>query len=888
MDMWTVLGIEKTTDPARIKSAYRERLSSVNPEDDPEGFMLLRGAYEEAVKWAKNGGDDSEDSEPAEELTPATALVDELYSDYRRRIDAACWQELFDDDLFVALDSSQNSRDELLAYLMKHFFLPKECWKVIVRETELEEQRKEYAEHFPEDYIDFVLYNAKNDDFIRFDLVNPELPELDSFIALYREIDISIRKFETEGVREKIERLKELDPDFLPADFLLLRFRLQRLIRRKEKGEDVKAEISALTKDFDELKKKLDFTDVTLLCGYAHKINEDFEGARELYNEVLEKSPGHMAALGELSDCAFLVGDYEKSRDGYIEILKKNQYDSNARAGLIRADQELIKIYKEKIEADPSNARNKFEFAWSCYQCFEFEEAVKMLDTFTPSYDDSYEYYNVKGRCYLCLKQYENARDCFEIWKSRIDDIPEDTEDEELQKKRSRLGYVIFLLGDAAMRLKDYDTARECFEHAKQIPHEEQIITYESTCELYYLMGRYEKCLDACDELLMRNEGNFVAYIYMAKASRKLSRGVDAIKACEKAISIFPFSGEPYTLLVSIYLDAGRPENAEDIVKLFHRYGGESANVMYHEALIKEAQGDNGAAIELLEKTVEEFGGEPSDMEDFSKVYAKLGHLYMGNTELKKAEESLFKAVEANKDDELSRKRLLLVADACFMAGKSNDAIELLKRGTLIFKDYKGRDFIHKLIRIAGCEGYMNLCSEAFAEGCDRDPADMHIYYEMGSALRDNGLLREARKVFEKGIALDTKRRENLYCELVEVILLKKSLIKPNVTSLVEKAEELEKNVDSPYTVVKLMRLYRVLGRYREAIETAGKGLNMKNCIGCAYHACHEIMYQMGLTLEVQGRISEALTCFNKALTAAGYNPLYEKAVKRVEGKMKK
>ncbi|MBR4514391.1 MAG: tetratricopeptide repeat protein [Lachnospiraceae bacterium] len=881
------MGIEQTTDLARIKSAYRERLNSVNPEDDPEGFMLLRGAYEDAVKWVKSGGEEAVKDAPEAELTGASALVDALYRDYERRIDAECWRELFDDDLFVALDSSQDSRDALLVYLMTHIFIPRACWQVIAEQTELEEQRKDYAEHLPEDYIDFILFNAKNDDMIPFELVNPGLDEIDAFISLYKEIDMNIRKFESAGVREKIEKLKMLDPDFRPADFLLLRFRLQRLIKKKEDGDDISVELSRLVKDFDELEESLDLVDVSLLCGYAHKVAEEYDRAEELYNKVLEKSPEHQAAQGELCDCAFLKGDYEKARDGYIEILKKNQYDSNARAGMIRADQELVNIYRKKIEQDPSDVRMKFEFAWSCYQCFEFEEAVKMLDTFTPSYEDSYEYYNVKGRCYLCLKRYEEARNCFLVWRSRIDEIPEDTEDEELQKKRSRLGYVIFLLGDAAMRLKEYDAAMEYFDRAKKIPHEEQVITYESYCELLYLMGKYERCLDACDELQTKDVESFVAYIYRAKSSIKLSRGVDAIRACEKAISIFPYSGEPYTLLIRIYLDAKRTDNAEDIVKLFYRYGGESANVMYHEALIKEAKGETDAAIELLNKVAAEFSEGPSDLEDFSKVYAMLGNLYIGKNDLDKAEEALFKAVEIKPGDELTRKRLLLLADACFMAGKSDNAIELLKRGIEAYKDYKGRDFIHKLIRIAGCEGYMNLCSEAFSEGIDRDPADVHIYSEMGGALRDNGLLREARKVFEKGISLDTKHRENLYCELVEVMLLKKSFIKPNVSALTEKALELEKCVDSPYIVVKLMRLYRALGRYKDALETAKKGMNMKFCIGCSYQGCHEIMYQMGLTFEAQGRYLDALTCFKKALSVALHNPLYDKAISRVEAKIK-
>ena len=52
MNIWKVLGVEATKDKDIIKKAYRTKLTAVNPEDDPQGFMQLRQAYEEAVKLA--------------------------------------------------------------------------------------------------------------------------------------------------------------------------------------------------------------------------------------------------------------------------------------------------------------------------------------------------------------------------------------------------------------------------------------------------------------------------------------------------------------------------------------------------------------------------------------------------------------------------------------------------------------------------------------------------------------------------------------------------------------------------------------------------------------------------------------------------------------------
>ena len=52
MSIWTILGIDETKDLDKLKNAYRAKLSENNPEDNPEGFKVLRASYEEAVKKA--------------------------------------------------------------------------------------------------------------------------------------------------------------------------------------------------------------------------------------------------------------------------------------------------------------------------------------------------------------------------------------------------------------------------------------------------------------------------------------------------------------------------------------------------------------------------------------------------------------------------------------------------------------------------------------------------------------------------------------------------------------------------------------------------------------------------------------------------------------------
>ena len=82
MDCFLILEIEKTKDEAAIKAAYYRKLKTVNPEDDQEGFMRLRKAYEEAVKYAKTP--EEEEKEQEEDTTPSGLWVKKATQIYER------------------------------------------------------------------------------------------------------------------------------------------------------------------------------------------------------------------------------------------------------------------------------------------------------------------------------------------------------------------------------------------------------------------------------------------------------------------------------------------------------------------------------------------------------------------------------------------------------------------------------------------------------------------------------------------------------------------------------------------------------------------------------------------------------------------------------------
>ena len=54
MNPWKILKIKPTVEESAIKKAYAIQLRKHHPEDDPEGYQILREAYDFALKYAKS------------------------------------------------------------------------------------------------------------------------------------------------------------------------------------------------------------------------------------------------------------------------------------------------------------------------------------------------------------------------------------------------------------------------------------------------------------------------------------------------------------------------------------------------------------------------------------------------------------------------------------------------------------------------------------------------------------------------------------------------------------------------------------------------------------------------------------------------------------------
>lgn len=106
--MWSLLGLDPTTDKTLIRRAYFTRLKAIDVDAEPRRFMALREAFEQALEWA--------DEPTAEEFGTEDELWDEALPEPERPVRQGASQAEADaglrpDEVLLFLDF-QNAEDE--------------------------------------------------------------------------------------------------------------------------------------------------------------------------------------------------------------------------------------------------------------------------------------------------------------------------------------------------------------------------------------------------------------------------------------------------------------------------------------------------------------------------------------------------------------------------------------------------------------------------------------------------------------------------------------------------------------------------------------------------------------------------------------------------------
>ncbi|MBE5925076.1 MAG: tetratricopeptide repeat protein [Lachnospiraceae bacterium] len=653
--IWKTLGIEKTDNEELIRNAYHEKLKSVNPEDDQEGFMKLRRAYEEALAYAANPdeGDKEEDSsdEKKSDVDKWIDEIEKIYNDVAFRRDESKWEAVFKSSLCDDLDTELEAGEKLLVFLMSHSNLPQKIWQLIDKRFDYSGCYEQLKERFPENFLNYVLWQAKHLSFIDYDLFDGDTTDnVDEFINKLYEL----KSLEEDRNFTAIDKaLSELEDYSLTHPYVevekayinLLHAGELDVLTIKEEDDDIS----------DEEKKKYRHKALSIMEDldmeyssnlYIHRLyaeallaNGKTDNAREVYSELVENDESNYSAMLGLAKCEIVEGDYENAKEVLEDILEERVQDVDSLALLDVVNDTLVKNYTKRLEED-NNVEIAIKLGWCYYQQRKFDEGIGLMDSYNE--EDMYDYINLRCRLYLAAEKYELALPWAYKWLAMIEESVDDGS-KEMKKRKNRLSLAHFSLGVCIWEIKyakskeeggDFNKYREeavsYIETSIEEEHNRLVaLSYMEQLARFYLEDEnYEKCIDKCSEIMEIDSGFFPAYVHRQKANYKLRNAKEVIDDYFACMDIYPEYAQPYIYAAEVFYAFEQYDDVEHVIENAKEVGIESDSLKLYEIRVNHYKDFDrnklGAVLDeiiSLKKTINErTDEEPSDIEKYEDL----------------------------------------------------------------------------------------------------------------------------------------------------------------------------------------------------------------------------------------------------------------------------
>ncbi|MDE7246633.1 MAG: hypothetical protein K2N43_01960, partial [Lachnospiraceae bacterium] len=456
------LGIAETKEEERIRQRYLSLLKDTNPEDDPEGFKRLREAYEEALRFAAERGEEEEE-EPQGEVGVWMKRVRETYRDVFLRRDVEIWKELFEDSVCIGFDTFLDARGQILGFLSGHSFLPRTVWQQLDQTFHVLDDFDVLKESFHVNFLRHIEYHVNTDDFLDYSLFEatadygPENDEeVDQYIIEFFEIRNKLEDGETEGVEQALADITRhgLYHPYEEVERLRMYIRLE----ESEKGKDVAEDL---------LSRYPEDSYVQIWTGKIFSDAGDEERGFALWEAVLEIAPEYYMA--RYFALGYLVrGEQWYQAGKYInELLRVNSRDEELREQLNEINQGLVPLVQAAYDKGEGFEDLKAEevplfLGRRLYNMERFEEVLTLLEKDPGLSKKEEDSLNLKTWTLYRLERYEEAIPVFREYMKCLEEISDEKERVSKMAQAHRiLGVCFFDMGNREEGEKETRTALE-------------------------------------------------------------------------------------------------------------------------------------------------------------------------------------------------------------------------------------------------------------------------------------------------------------------------------------------------------------------------------------------------------------------------------------------
>ena len=568
-EVFQILGIEETKEERALKNAYRERLAVTNPEDDPEGFKRLRAAYEEACRLART---QEQAQEQEKDDTPSGLFAEKaavIYGDIRSRQDVAQWKLLFQEDAFVSLEEEEACRIKLLIFLMSHFKLPTEVWKLLDEKICITKGADAIKERFPADFVRYLVAKCTRGEDLDFSQFKGEPDaEYDLFIQYYERSWQAIQEGELKQAEECIRN----------ADALHITHPALEICRANlyEKQGKIKEAVEYLQQQYRKYPQDamISYNAAEILWRNAQTDPAYRQRAAEIYLAVKEETDSHYMANVRLTEWYYENGRFDEAKKCAEQVLKVGG-DEEFISLLQKVNAQVEKKLEWEYREQPDTAAT-MELCWCYLQDGRNARGIRLARTLEKKLPpERYAEWNgLMAKLYAEQAEYEKSFEMCKSWESALLEKLKGEEGEERTRDldRVRQSHMIRMQCLHNLGYLDKEKWREAIkegegllEQAGAAYSERDIGICIEMIQIYTELEEYEKGLALVRKLLEDYRITAVYANALEIYRRKLEAG-GVIKCASKCIEFFPEYAKAYEYAAKVYSDLEKKQELAQVL----------------------------------------------------------------------------------------------------------------------------------------------------------------------------------------------------------------------------------------------------------------------------------------------------------------------------------
>lgn len=399
MNCWKILSIEETDETALIKKAYAKQLKLHHPEDDPEGFQIIKEAYKEALKIVKTNKVHIENKSIEKEevnlnkieqnihyknvnfedkkldlnMERKRKMIEEVfqsvarvYNNMESRVEIQYWQEILDRDIMWDLNYKETINYRMLDFLSGHKYLPKNIWMLLNSYFNFEEQSRSIAVTYDEAFVRHMFNEIENQSVLRYCYFdNHKDIAYEEYLKYREEAFNGIKKGQLEKARKYIDYAYDIyknDPDLLCIrGEYYLKIRKNRLAKKQFK-EAININPRDMETRFLMAESLFRGGQIHCAIGQCKKIIAK-EGNSFKVNILLGKS-------------YFYLGKLSLATNAFVFSIKENEASTEARSYLVK----ISNILLSKLKNNPFDfkVRSKLKLIYELLGEKNYQDKMKI------------------------------------------------------------------------------------------------------------------------------------------------------------------------------------------------------------------------------------------------------------------------------------------------------------------------------------------------------------------------------------------------------------------------------------------------------------------------------------------------------------------------------